>query len=693
MKKIFICISAAILTVSLLCAVSLGILAVYARRNVDYKLDEALFEKAGEEETAYYYAYNKNGDLEEVWKSFGKERREWVQISDVSRYLIDGFIAVEDREFYKHSGINLRRTLAAAVNHIFKFRDSFGASTITQQVVKNISGDSETTVKRKVNEILRAINLEKNHTKNEILEMYLNIAPMSDNIYGVSLAAEIYFGKDPSDLTVSEAATIIGITNAPGKYNPFRNPEGCREKRNRVLYAMLENGAINENEYNLAVKSALNVKNYAGSQGKTSWFVETAINDIITDITQKYDISSSAAKMMLKGAKIILTMSPEIQKIMEDYFSDTSNLSERFYEGMNYAMVVSDPYSGNLLGIVGNGGSKKGERLFNHAIAPVTPGSTLKPLALYAPLLDRGEINWSSMVSDEPVRYIRRDGEEQPYPKNTPNIYDGEITINEAIKKSKNTVAIRLLEKLGIDHTFDFLVNNFEFLNMVKSDVNSNGSAITDLAEAPLALGQLSRGESIRKLTEAYNVFPNRGILKTGSSYYAVYDSGGKILIKSEAKAKQIFKKSTADIMNQLLMNVVSDGTARQITLKDSIDTAGKTGTSSGDRDRLFVGYTPYYSAGIWCGFSNGKEAVGSNSPTHLQIWDAVMKKIHNELVFKEYDENVRGFDVTELSLQPYCSISGETPSEECELDDEARIEYGYFSVDNLPNEFCKIHE
>ena len=212
MKKILLYIGIFLLIISLVTVVVFGSFVYFTKKNVDYELDELLFQKSLEEDTVYYYAYDKSGEMIEVWKSFGKERREWVSIEDTSDNLIKGFIAVEDRDFYSHNGFNLKRTLAATLNYITKARGTFGASTITQQVIKNISGDNETTVKRKINEIFRAINLEKNHSKDEILEIYLNIVPMSDNIYGVCAAAEAYFSKEVSELSIAEAATIIGIT-------------------------------------------------------------------------------------------------------------------------------------------------------------------------------------------------------------------------------------------------------------------------------------------------------------------------------------------------------------------------------------------------------------------------------------------------------------------------------------------------
>ena len=692
MKRVLICIGIIILVIFLLSIALFCGLLIYVGKSVDYDMDEALFRKATDEETVYYYAYDKKGNLEEVWKSFGRDKREWIELSDAGRYILDGFIAVEDRDYYSHSGINIKRTLAAIVNHIFKFRDSFGASTITQQVVKNISGDNELSIKRKINEIFRAIHLERNHSKDEILEMYINIVPMSNNINGVSLAAETYFGKEASELSVAEAATIVGITNAPSKYNPYTNPEKCIEKRNRVLYAMLHNGAIDEECYNAALQSPLGLKSSTVSRGASSWFIETATDDILGDIAKKYNISTAAAKMMLKGARVILTMSPEIQEILEEFFYDTDNLSPKISEGMNYAMVVSDPYTGNLLGIVGAAGRKSGERLFNHATTPVVPGSTIKPLSIYAPLVDNGSIHWSTLVDDSPVRYILQNGVEIPYPKNSPDIYDGNITISEAIKKSKNTVAIRMLSELGIQNAFDILSKSYGFSHLVENEIDDSGRVITDLAEAPLALGQLSKGENLRKLTESYNAFPNGGVLSCGSSYFCVYDKDRNVILKSVSESRQVMKKETADIMNQLLMNVVNDGTARQINLKHSIDTAGKTGTSGGDKDRLFIGYTPYFTAGIWCGFSDGSSIVGSNNPSHLRIWDKIMMEIHEELVFEEFDENVRCFDTSGLILQPYCSISGDLANEECEIDDEMRIEYGYYSRENLPEKSCIIH-
>ena len=693
MKRILIRIALIITVISILTAAFSGAAVAYANKNIDYDLDKELFEKAKEDKTVYYYAYDRDGELTEVYKSARESVREWVSFEETGRYLKLGFIAMEDRDFYEHQGVNIKRTIMAALNHVFRLRSSFGASTITQQVIKNISGDNDVNVTRKLKEIFRALNLERRYSKDDIFEMYLNVVPMTGNIYGVSAASEIYFGKEANDLTLAEAATIVGITNAPAKYNPYTKPDACREKRNRVLYAMYDVGYITEEEYTSAVESPLTLSEGSGNYGVSSWFVETANEDIIRDLCIEYSLSRSGAGLILNGAHVILTMSPEVQDILEGYFSDTSNLSEKFKDGLNYSMVVSDPYSGDLLGIVGNGGQKRGERIFNYATSTVTPGSVLKPIALYAPLINDGKINWSTMLEDAPVEYIG-DGESAvPYPKNTPDVYDGYIDINEALKRSKNTVAIRLYDMLGADRIFNSLMNDYGFDTLVKSGIGVGGEKVSDMSSSPLALGQLSYGVSLRKLTEAYNVFPNEGVFSSSRSYIRVYDRNGNAIAEKTTTQKRVMSDETAQVMNQLLSNVVLDGTARQIRLKELVDVAGKTGTSGNDRDRLFIGYTPYFTAGIWCGYQNGDKAVGQNTPSHLHIWDEVMTLIHDKLVFDSFDEELEAFSTDKLIIMPYCSRSGLAVSEECELDDYSSVRLGYFKAQDFPKDECDYHK
>ena len=483
----------------------------------------------------------------------------------------------------------------------------------------------------------------------------------------------------------------MGITNAPAKYNPYTKSEECIAKRNRVLYAMHSMGYINDNEYTLAVNSPLSLSNSKGNYGVSSWFIETAIADVTRDVCSEYSISRGAARLLLNGAKIILTMNPDVQKIMEDYFSNTENLSYKFNEGLKYAMVVSDPRSGNLIGIIGNGGTKHGELLLNHATTLVTPGSVIKPIGIYAPLIERGVITWSTVIDDSPVEYIGEEG--IPYPKNSPDVYDGSIDINDALRKSKNTVAIRLFDMLGAERVFNHLYEDYGFQSLVKSSTGKNGEVISDIGAAPLALGQLSYGVSLRSLTESYNVFPSEGILRKGRSYTKIYDRNGDLILDNSESQKRIYSVDTAQVMNQLLSNVVSNGTAGQIKLKELVDVAGKTGTSGNDRDRLFIGYTPYFTAGIWCGFDSSEQSVGYNTPSHLNIWDEVMELIHEKLVFNSYQESLLGFSTDRLITAPYCPKTGLIPTEWCELNDDVNVKYGYYKPNIFPNNECEYHK
>lgn len=687
MKKILKFTAIFITVLAILLSGFLGVAIAYARKNIDFALDRELFEKAKQDQTVYYYARGTHGELVEVYKSTRETVREWVSFDEVSSNLKLAFLAMEDREFYEHKGVNFKRTVAALINHIFKQRPSFGASTITQQVIKNISGDNEASVTRKLKEIFRAMSLESKYSKDDIFELYMNIVPMTGNIYGVSAAAEIYFGKKASALSLEEAATIVGITNAPAKYNPYTKPQECTDKRNRVLYAMQSVGYITSDEYARAIDAPLQLSNGTGNYGVSSWFIETANEEIMKDICDCYSLSKGAARLMMNGARVILTMNPDVQKILDEYFADTDNLSAKFKEGLNYSMVISDPFSGDLLGIIGNGGKKQGNRLFNYATANITPGSVIKPLSLYAPLIEDGAITWSTMIEDAPTEYIPSSDGEIPYPKNTPDIYEGFIDINDALKKSKNTVAIRLYNMLGANRIFDHLYYGFGFDTLVRE------GSISDMSSAPLALGQLSYGVSLRRLTEAYNVFPSEGIFSRGRSYIGVYDQNGECVIDKNVRRERIYSRDTAQVMNQLLSDVVSDGTARQIRLKELVDVAGKTGTSGNDRDRLFVGFTPYFTAGIWCGFGNLDRSVGHNTPGHLQIWDEVMGRIHEKLVFRAYTEELDVFRTDKIVAAPYCSKSGLGVTYECELDDTSSIKLGYFKVGNLPKEECDYHK
>ncbi|MBQ8372438.1 MAG: transglycosylase domain-containing protein [Clostridia bacterium] len=690
-RKGIIIFSSVLVSLAVLTLGAFAGLRIYAERSIDFSADATLFEGARSRGNTVYLAYS-GDELCEVFRDEYDGSRRWCPLGEVGEYLREGFIAMEDRDFYSHGGVNIRRTAGAALNYIFGSRDGFGASTITQQVIKNTSGESERTARRKINEMLRAVNLEKNYTKDEILEVYLNIVPMSGNIYGVYMASEVYFGKEPSELTAAEAATVVGITNSPGRYDPYKHPEACLEKRNRVLFAMTESGVIDRETYEASCLEPLDVAERVQGERVSSWFVETAREAVISDLMKKYGTSYVGASAMLRGASVILTVDTEVQDCLERAFEDVSSLAPALSGGLNYSMAVIDNESGNLVGIVGSAGKKSANRLYNLATAPITPGSTLKPLAIYAPLIDSGRISWSSIIDDTPVEITERDGVISTYPNNSPRVYDGLTTVAEAIKRSKNTAAVKLYGILGGERIANILESNYGF-SIVRSERSADGRVLTDLSAAPLALGQLTHGVSVLELTRAYSAFPRDGAISDAFSYHGVLGHDGSVLLESRSEPRRIMSRQTARLMNKLLEGVTEDGTARSIRLKEYVDVAGKTGTSGGDKDKTFVGYTPYYTAGIWCGYPESREAVGQVSPSHLALWDRVMTDIHRIRLEGEADEEIRTFSTEGLELLPYCADSGKIFTEVCEMDlRDSRLRYGYFTAENRPTEECDCH-
>jgi len=703
-KKVLLTLSAFVLALAIIFAAFSVFALVYSRKNIDEDYDEMLFEAAKiESVTNYYESANPNftGKDDYLPKlmsslSLSGEKKLWYSLSEISPLVVDGFVATEDRGFYSHKGVDIRRTFLAALNSLFHFDSAFGASTITQQVIKNISGDNELSIRRKFTEIMRAMRLEEKHSKDEIMEVYLNIVPMGENLIGIGAASNAYFSKEASELSLSEAATLIGITNAPTRYNPHENGKACLGRRNDVLYAMYDFGIITEEAYKKAIDEPLNVqKRSSNGEQINSWLIETVNEDIIAAFRDKLGMSDNAARMLLYrgGLSVYTTANSKIQNMLELYFEDSSNFPNDIQQGLDYSFVICDSRNNNLLGIVGAVGKKSGNRLLNLALTPRAPGSALKPIALYAPLINQRKITYSTVFDDVPVVFNKNGSQIMEYPKNYPAVYDGLTTVKDALRVSKNTVAVRLYNMLGAENIYATLKNDYGFSTLVRHAYKDNGEIVTDLASSPLALGQLSYGVPLRKLTEAYTVFPSEGRLSNGRSFVAVYDSKGNLILDNARESKQILRPEAARIMNKLLMNVTSGGTASAVTLDSVVDTAGKTGTSGDDKDRLFIGYTPYFTAGIWCGYRDSSKSVGRVSRSHIKIWDEIMTELHYEILEDIPDEQIESFSQKGLIRAEYCMDSGELYTPDCALDPRGcRMEYGYFERGYAPKRICKRH-
>lgn len=679
----------------------LGILSfsVLSAVLVDEEYDDALFDAVGEDSATRFFYNGEEG--ERVAELEGYRAIEWeseriksgaeclyVPIEEIPENLQNAFVAIEDIRFYRHNGVDFLRTGKAALNTVFRFSSRFGGSTITQQLIKNIGGEKDITVVRKGKEMLRALSLEKRHSKREILEAYLNIVPMSQNRIGVGAGAMLYFGKTPKELTLAECAGIAAVTRAPAVYAPERNKEKYLERRNTVLAVMRREGMITEEEYETAVKEDVKIiARENKTEGVRSWYIEQVIEDVTHALCEKgYTKSAAKALLYRGGLKIYTAVDMRAQRLAEEYFENEANFLE-YGDGFAASFVLLSPKNGDLAALVGNVGEKKGNLLLNHASKSLhAPGSALKPVALYAPAVEEGLINEADVFDDVPVEF-RSDG--SYWPRNADGCFCGLIGTAEALAKSKNTVAVSLYQKLGAEHIYASLLKS-GIDSLVRQKVSVGGEKLSDLGASSLALGELTDGVTLLSLSRAYLPFADGGNMHTVRSFYLVADKAGKTLLHQSATSERIYSESTASVMTHMLKQVVEEGSASALTIAQTIDTAGKTGTSSGSRNRFFVGYTPYFLAGVWCGYEDGTSAVGGN--IHLNAFDGVMCKIHEGI---PANENAPTFTMAKgLRAVKVCADSGLLCSPICALDPRGeRTRTVWLREEELPHAYCDVHK
>lgn len=673
--------------------------AVFAAWYIDKEADEALFTNAGNSTlTRFYYHDSQSGTaLSQIpgymaveWQKEGlcsSARSLYTHITDMPQYLPAAFVAIEDHRFYQHDGVDVLRTGKAIVNHLLHFSGRFGGSSITQQLIKNIGGEKDISIKRKCKEMIRAISLEKRHSKEEILEAYLNIVPLSRNCVGVGAASLAYFGKPPSDLSLAEAASLAAITRSPTAFDPTLHPAAHTKRRNVVLARMRSLSLISEEECQTALSTPL-VLSPAPWQAENvcSWYTETVIQDVIDGLIQKgYTRPVAEALVARGGLRIYTCMDIKVQQTLERHFESTKLLSS-MGKDLSAAMTVLDPATGDLLGIVGNIGIKKADRPLNHATDTLrAPGSVLKPVALYAPAIDRGLINEATVFDDVPKTFSGA----SLWPHNAPARYDGLVNVKTALTHSKNTVAVDLYQKLGAEEIYHTLHHRLGIQSLCRQATGKDGRRMTDLAPAPLALGQLTYGVNLRQMTAAYLPLLD-GVMHKSRSFLLVLDRDGNILLDCPEQKEQVFQKTTASVMTHMLSSVVEDGTAKGLLLSRKVDTAGKTGTSGQNRDRWFIGYTPYYLAGIWCGYENADRPV--NGTPHLRLWDEVMCELHRDIL--QNTQDIKSFGMAKgLRACRVCRDSGLLCSEACSHD--PRGERGvtvWLREEEIPHLACRRH-
>lgn len=618
---------------------------IKSERKIDFFSSNQIVENIRNMEinlTSVIYVQNKSGDWVEYQRLHGSENRIWVSIDKIPENLSDAFISIEDERFEQHSGVDWKRTIAAVGNKLLKFDDTeFGGSTITQQLIKNVTGDDDKSSLRKIREIVRALLIEKQLSKTEILEAYLNTIALGNGICGVQVAANYYFNKDVSELTLVECAALAAITKNPTKFNPESGPEENKVRRRAVLDKMLELGKITYEEYDEAYNAELVLDNSQENYYEAeinNYFVDTLIEQVIDDLAEKYNLTTELASTMFYngGFKIYSTLNPEIQSAMEEVYTDIDTYFPQTAPDLNgekqhvqSAMTIMD-YSGHIVGIVGGAGEKTTNRGLNRAIAsPRQPGSTMKPLGVYALAVENDIVNYTSNVTDRPIENYYPDGKSGP--KEWFGYYKGTVRLNYAIRKSMNAVPVRLLQEVGIDTSYDFLVNKLNLKHLVEADKNLSA----------LALGGCSYGITTTESAAAYAIFGNQGVYHEPTTYYRIERANGEVVFDYDETGTQVIGADTATIMNHLLQEVVygSEGTGRSIAgFNYSLKAYAKTGTSSESNDLWMVAGTPYYVGSVWYGFDIQSDV--SNSGAAAKIWRDVMKEVHRGLEKKEFEDS-----------------------------------------------------
>ena len=664
--------------------------------------------------TTIIYSQQINDQGQPEWVEYQRlqspeENRIWKPLNEISPYIQHAFVAVEDENFYTHPGFSFKRTVLAAINEVFrKLTGSYltgsqlGASTIEQQLIKNITGEDESSgiegYARKVKEIFRAIALDNRFSKEEILEAYLNTIGLTGNTAGVEAGANQYFGKSAADVTIAEAASIAAITKNPSRFNPYTNPEEHLKRRDDIILFMQQQGYITQAEAEAAWATPLNLvekttDENAAVQTDYSWFTDYLIEEVIADLVEanplnRDDWNREAANDYLHngGLRIYATVDPEVQSVMENVW-----LEGKYWEPMpieNYddpndpddtprtittqAAGVVINYKGELVGVAGGLGQKTENRGFNRGTGMTRQvGSTMKAVAAYPLGIDMDLINYSSVLMDDyfPIP-DGKGGTRTDWPSNWSGRYSHSMTtVYEALKQSLNTVAVRVGDMVTPRTMFEFAR---ETLGITTLDENS------DIDLAPMVLGATTTGLSPYELAGAYMMYGDGGRMTSLHSYTSVRDYQGNEILEKDIVTTQAIGEDTAYIMNRLLHSVLFDrgGTAYGIHPDANVmDSIGKTGTTNDNKDVWFVGLTPKYVMATWYGYDQNEPMDDYNSyyiyknkgsqkghpgaSAFAEVMDTIQADLSEE-------EIVEWEKPDSVEIGAFCTISGDIPTDGC---------------------------
>lgn len=654
-----------------------SVLTVYVLRYINSDDPVSLDNFEMKYTTIIYAPEHDTGEYYELQRLQTQENRIFVSYDKIPKHMVNALIAVEDKRFWSHHGVDWQRTAGAFLNLFFSIYDSqHGGSTITQQLVKNITGEDEVRIERKVQEIFRALNLEKNYSKEQILEAYLNTVYYSNNCYGVQAAANTYFGKDVSELSLAESAAIIGITKAPGAYDPFVHPENNKQRQEHILGEMLDQGLITQKEHDGAVAEKLNFQKdiaYERIYPVYSYFVDYVIECVIRDLRDKYGYSAEYAQQMVNsgGLRIYSTVDERVQDIVTKYYSSSENFPPLYNpEYPQSACVVTDT-NGKIVALAGAIGEKSAMREFSRATGAVRqPGSAIKPLAAYLQAFENDIVTWSTKIDDHPIT-IKNGNTTMSWPVNFQRNYIGPITIDMAIQQSRNTIPVKLVQMVSERRVFNFLHDKLNFKTLVGEGEPN------DLNLSSMALGGMTYGVTPLDMAGGYQIYANGGYFTPPYAYTQVFDANGDLILESDTTPRRVISPETATIVNRLLQRVTHGGPGATGTAApfSTMAMGGKTGTSTDDNDQWFVGITPYYVTSIWMGYDTNQTIRYIQYAPPI-VYKQIMGPVHEGLEIKEFP--VWG----NVVQRNYCADSGNLASPNC-----PNVGTGWYKQTNLPPE------
>lgn len=754
--KVALGAAATVLLIAIVCGfVFVGVLGNYLQDDV---LPDATFnlENYYLDQTSFVYYLDSNGDIKELQQVNTTVDRQWAHLDEIPVDLVHAAIAIEDKRFYEHQGVDWVTTIKACANLFFGGGSKFGGSTITQQLIKNLTTENSETVQRKVTEIFRAQQFERAYDKDTIMEWYLNTIYLGQGCYGVKTAASKYFGKELQNLTAAECASLISITNNPSIYNPYastfdwkgqKDTTGAERNRMRqmnVLDEMLAQGWLTQEEYDEAVAQEMVFKDGIDLEDTTAYCKNTACgySGIVSTLTQdgdQYYCPKCGNAITVDASTSGVVYSWFVDTVLEDVARDLAALNGVDYDGLDddgrkiwkeqvqlggyHIYSTLDKEAQDQIDTIYQDLSKipttRSNQQLQSAIVLID-NRTGDIVAMSGGVGEKSTHDAYNRATDaklqtgssqkpmsvyapafeigaiSPVSVVK----DLPisysggaFPKNDNRIYNYSRTIYSGIVSSVNAISVNTLDKIGFDYAFDFAKEEFGLSTLTDNYETASGTVKSDKGYSPLGMGALTVGATVRDMSAAYATFANNGVWREARTYTKVYDSNGNLVLDNTQDSRQILSQKTVNYMNYCLNAAVNGGTGTAAQISGQ-DVAGKTGTTSSSKDRWFCGYTSYYTAAVWCGYDQPEviRLTGNTSNPACRLWKMVMEPLHSGL------ERQKLYDSSNFRSYSVCLDSGKLATDACAKDTRvyefslSRTSSAYAYAEDAPTGVCDKH-